>query len=318
MDLMEKNQTEIKEFLLLGFQNLQIVNHVLFVIFLLLYILTVSSNLLIIILVVMVPSLRSPMYFFLSQLSLSDILVSTNITPNMLRLLINGGRSRISVIECITQLGFHGASSGSDFLLLAVMSYDRYVAICDPLHYVSIMNLKICLQLVICSWFVAFISASVFVVLVSKLRFCGPDMFDHYFCDFGPLLELSCSEPVTVRAVFFVDCALAIPFVVFPFIFIISTYICIFITIFGISSTTGRQKAFSTCSSHLIVVTMYYGTVIAVYLAPSKGQSFNINKILSLQYTIGSPCLNPIIYSLRNQEIKKAFMKCIMSFSKVN
>uniref|UniRef100_A0A8C5M238 Olfactory receptor n=1 Tax=Leptobrachium leishanense TaxID=445787 RepID=A0A8C5M238_9ANUR len=317
MNLMEKNQTEIKEFLLLGFQNRQIINHVLFVFFLLLYILTVSSNLLIIILVVMVPSLRSPMYFFLSQLSLSDILVSTNITPNMLRLLINGG-SRISFIDCITQLGFHTASSGSDFLLLAVMSYDRYVAICDPLHYVSIMNIKICLQMVICSWFVTFILASLFVILVSKLRFCGPDMFDHYFCDFGPLLELSCSEPATVQAVFLVDFVLAIPFLVFPFIFIISTYIYIVITIFGISSTTGRQKAFSTCSSHLIVVTMYYGTVIAVYMAPSKGKSFNINKILSLQYTIGSPCLNPIIYSLRNQEIKKAFMKYVMSFSKVN
>ncbi|XP_063302617.1 olfactory receptor 6N1-like [Pelobates fuscus] len=306
------NQTEIREFLLLGFQNIQIFNRVLFVLFLLIYILTLISNLLIIILVAKVSNLKSPMYFFLSQLSLSDILLTTNITPNMLQCLITGGH-HISINGCLTQLGFHCISSGAECLLLTAMSYDRYLAICDPLHYISIMDHRCCLLMALCSWLLAFLPLTVIILLVSNLHFCGPNVFDHYFCDFGPLLEMSCSE---YTVILFVDFALATPYVLFPFLFIIFTYISICITILSISSTTGRQKAFSTCSSHLAVVSMYYGTIIAVYMAPSKGQSINVNKIMSLLYTMGTPFLNPIIYSLRNEEIKKAFVKWTSIHSK--
>uniref|UniRef100_A0A8C5M7T7 Olfactory receptor n=1 Tax=Leptobrachium leishanense TaxID=445787 RepID=A0A8C5M7T7_9ANUR len=301
----------VPNFLLLGFQNLQTFNYVLVVLFFLIYTFTVTSNLLIVVLVAMAPSLKTPMYFFFTQLSVSDILLSTNITPNMLHVLLNGG-STISVTGCITQLGVHSILTATECLFLTVMSYDRYVAICNPLHYVSIMSHKICVQMIMCSWLSAFLLILVILLLISKLRFCGHQIFDHYFCDFGPLLELSCSEQDFIFIIHLVDYALATLLAFFPFVYISFTYICIFITIFGISST---QKAFSTCSSHLIVVSMYYGTLIMVYMAPSKGHSLNFNKLLSLLYTAGTPCLNPIIYSLRNQEIKKAFMRCVMSFS---
>ncbi|KAM8972637.1 olfactory receptor 6B1-like [Pelodytes ibericus] len=183
------------------------------------------------------------------------------------------------------------------------MSYDRYLAICDPLHYTSIMDFRLRSQLVLCSWLLGLLTISVIIFLVCSLQFCGPHIIDHYFCDFAPLLELSCSDYSTVKLV---DVVLGIPFALVPFFFILFTYISIFITILGISSTVRKQKSFSNCSSHLIVVSAYYGTIVTVYMAPSKGQLFNINKVLSLLYTMGTPFFNPIIYSLRNQDIKIA------------
>ncbi|XP_063302614.1 olfactory receptor 6P1-like [Pelobates fuscus] len=296
------NYTLVTEFLLLGFQNCQIFNIMLFMLFLAIYILTLNVNLLIIVLVGNAPNLNSPMYFFLSQLSLSDILLTTNITPNLLHIIINAG-SKISFEGCITQFYFHGALNAVECLLLTVMSYDRYLAICDPLVYTSTMEPRHCLKLVLCSWFSGFMAMLIFVFLLCHLQFCGPYVIDHYFCDLGPLLELSCSDYTFLKITQF---ALAIPFALVPFLCIFSTYLKIIITIIGIASTNRKQKAFSTCSSHLIVVCMYYGILTIVYIVPSKGQSFNINKILSILYTIGIPFFNPIIYSLRNQEIRTA------------
>uniref|UniRef100_A0A8C5M7U3 Olfactory receptor n=1 Tax=Leptobrachium leishanense TaxID=445787 RepID=A0A8C5M7U3_9ANUR len=308
----EVNQTKVKEFLLTGFQNLNIFNNMLFIAFILIYVLTLSFNVMIISLVAKFQNLKSPMYFFLTHLSMTDILLTTNITPNMLHVVIKGG-STIRVSGCITQFFFYGASATTECLLLTVMSYDRYVAICSPLHYTTIMNFGHCLHLALWSWLLSCTISLIIACLIRVLVFCGPHIIDHYFCDFAPLVELSCSDSTVVEMV---DFLLSIPLVVFPLFFILFTYVAIFLTIFRIPSTSGKQKAFSTCSSHLIVVSTYYGTLITVYMVPSKGQSFNVNKLMSLLYTVGTPCLNPLIYSLRNKDIKEAFRKWTKSFSR--
>ncbi|CAH2272525.1 olfactory receptor, partial [Pelobates cultripes] len=300
-DLMEMNRTKVTEFFFLKFQSITIINPVLFAVFLIIYILTLIGNLLIILLVAKIPSLKSPMYFFLSQLSLSDILLTTNITPNLLNIILNEG-STISIAGCITQFYFHCVSAVSECLLLTVMSYDRYLAICDPLHYSSVMDPQFQLYLVVSTWSFAFSYILIYVVIFINLQFCGPNIIDHYFCDFAPLLELCCSAITVVEFISYVS---NLVLIIIPFFFILFSYISIFITIFRIPSMSGKQKAFSTCSSHLIVVSTYYGTLISVYMAPSKGHSFNINKVISLLYTMATPVFNPITYSLRNQEIKR-------------
>ncbi|XP_053319962.1 olfactory receptor 11L1-like [Spea bombifrons] len=221
------------------------------------------------------------MYFFITQLSVCDILLTTNTVPNMLHIIINGG-STISLSGCITQFYFFCVPEATECFILTVMSCDRYLAICRPLRYTSIMTFQFCLQLILISWLMSCILTLILVPQIVALQFCG-HVIDHYFCDFLPLIKLSCTKHTLVELIDFI---LAIPFATVPFFFILSTYVYIFITILGISSSTGRQKAFSTCSSHLTVVVAYYGTLISVYMAPSKVQSYNINKVLFLLYTV--------------------------------
>ncbi|KAE8620632.1 hypothetical protein XENTR_v10010391, partial [Xenopus tropicalis] len=299
------NQTSGISFLLLGFQNSQIINEFLFVPFLGIYIVTLFGNLLIIKLVITVSALRSPMYALLSQLSLADVLLSTSITPNLLWLLLNGGGT-ISATGCITQFYSYCVAAGSEFYLLTAMAYDRYLAICSPLHYASIMGFRLCLYMSLCSWGLALIFSLFLNLLTFNLQFCGPFVIDYYFCDFTPIIELSCTDYKPLQLTHII---LTIPCMLVPFCFIIYTYVSIGLAILRISSTEGRHKAFSTCSSHLIVVCTYYGTLIIVYMVPSKGHYFNINKMLSLLYTVGTPCFNPIVYSLRNNDIKVALRK---------
>ncbi|XP_053319978.1 olfactory receptor 6B1-like [Spea bombifrons] len=305
------NKTAVLEFIFLGFQNPPQINHVLFVLFLVIYIMIIVGNLLIVILVAKVQSLNAPMYFFLSQLSLSDILLTTNIVPNMLHVIFNG-RSTISITGCIVQFYFFAATVATECLLLTVMSYDRYLAICRPLHYTSIMDFDLQVKLALWSWIFSFLIVLVLVFLINDIQFCEPPFIDHYFCDLAPVVQLSCSKNSIVEKADFV---MAIPLAVVPFFFIVFTYVSIFKTIFGISSPGGTKKFFSTCSSHLIVVSTYYGTIIIVYMTPSKGQLFNINKVISLLYTMGTPFFNPIIYSFRNQEIKNALIKCLLALT---
>ncbi|XP_075433846.1 olfactory receptor 1468-like [Ascaphus truei] len=247
------------------------------------------------------------MYFFLSNLSLSDIVLITNIVPQMLQVILEEGAT-IPFTNCITQFVFSSASAGAECFLLTVMSYDRYLAICNPLHYSSIMGAKLCYTLVTLCWLIEFTLILIMAWMVCELRLCGPNVIDHFFCELGPLLELSCSDTSIVEIVAFV---LSIPVILFPFVLILLTYVYISLTILRIPSTTGKQKAFSTCSSHLAVVCMYYGTLIAKYMVPSSGRLRGLSKVLSLLYTVVTPLFNPIIYSLRNQEIRAALRKCI-------
>ncbi|XP_075434300.1 olfactory receptor 5G29-like [Ascaphus truei] len=245
------------------------------------------------------------MYFFLGHLSLCDILFITNIVPYMLHAMMEEG-SRLSVSRCIAQFHILGFSASTECFLLTVMSYDRYLAICNPLRYTTIMDQRLCLHLVSCAWLIALMLAITTFLFICKLQFCGPNVIDHFFCDLGPLLELSCTDTSTVKLQILV-CSISI--VVFPFVFITVSYVSIFLTIIRISSTTGRQKAFSTCSSHLASVCTYYGTLFVVYVVPSGGHSLSINKTLSLLYTVVTPLFNPIIYSLRNHDIRGALEK---------
>ncbi|XP_018415312.1 PREDICTED: olfactory receptor 10A7-like [Nanorana parkeri] len=285
-----------------GFQNHQILNLFLFPFFLIIYIVTICGNLLIIMLVSYSKGLHSPMYFFLTQLSVSDIMLSTDITPNMLNIVLHGQTS-ISLVSCLTQYYFFGLLEAVECFLLTVMSYDRYLAICSPLHYASIMNHMFCIKLVVISWLFSCSVALILTLSMCQLQFCGPNTIDHFLCDFYPLVQLSCSD---VSIIQMQTTLLSIPVLVVPFLVIVVSYTCIVSTILKISSNSGRVKTFSTCSSHLTVVFIFYGTLIATYMIPNGGQSHIISKTLALLYTVFTPFLNPFIYSLRNNDIKEA------------
>ncbi|KAM4749392.1 olfactory receptor 5G26-like [Rhinophrynus dorsalis] len=295
------NQTRVKYFLLLGFQGVYNFRSVLFLIVLLIYMLTITGNLMIVFLVSFSQTLNSPMYFFLSHLASCDLLLTTVISPFMMSLILTE-RKTMSFAGCFTQLYFFGSLVTAECFLLSVMSYDRYLAICNPLRYSSVMNFQRCLYLVVCAWVIGFSLALIMVLSVHGLQFCGPNIIDHFFCDLIPIMQLSCSDTSFVEKVNFI-----IGFL--PLMFIIATYIYIFPTILSISSTSGRQKAFYTCSSHLTVVSIYYGTIITAYLFLYKEQSLNITNVLSFTYTVVTPCINPVIYSLRNKDIKKVLAK---------
>ncbi|XP_077329744.1 olfactory receptor 11A1-like [Lithobates pipiens] len=302
-----KNETSATEFWLLGFQNFHNLKIPLFIIFLAIYVSILSGNLLIVALVLVSRNLNTPMYFFLSNLSSSDIILTTVVFPTMLSVLLKNGES-ITFSGCITQLYLFGSSAITECFLLTVMSYDRYLAICNPLHYLLIMDQKLQVLLVAWSWAFAFLLTMITVSQMCQLQFCGPNVIDHFFCDPTPLLELSCSDTSVIELE---NLILGLPVTLFPLGFITVTYAYILITILKITSSAGRKKAFSTCSSHLAVVCIYYGTLIMLYVIPSKGLSVNLTKVQSLLYTVVTPLFNPIIYSLRNHEIQIVIKRII-------
>ncbi|XP_056425560.1 olfactory receptor 1468-like [Hyla sarda] len=300
------NLTEVSEFFLLGFQTSQDIRISLFFFLLVVYCGTICGNLLIITLVSTSKNLHTPMYFFISQLSTSDILLSTDIVPNLFHILLNNGET-MTFIGCITQLYLFCATESYECFLLAVMSYDRYVAICNPLHYSSIMISGHCRTLSILCWLLGFFIVLTYIIKTAKLNFCGPNIIDHLFCDIIPLLELSCSDTFIIHLVLYI---MGVLIVIIPTIIIVLSYTYIVLAILRISSNTGRQKAFSTCSSHLIVVSIFFWTMFGVYVVPTKGRTLTMSKIISLLYTVLTPLVNPIIYSLRNKDISKAVQKC--------
>ncbi|KAM3924546.1 olfactory receptor 5P55-like [Leptodactylus fuscus] len=299
------NRTVVTSFFLVGFQGSQLLRNLLFLLLLVVYNLTLCGNLLIITLVSTSKILHTPMYFFISQLSISDILLTTDIVPKLFHVLLNNGAA-ITFVGCFTQFYFFCTLEGFECLLLSVMSYDRYVAICNPLRYSSIMTNHICVKLASMCWLLGSLYSFVITLTPSTLDFCGPNIIDHLFCDLVPLLELSCSDTFIVHLE--VD-IMGSPAIIIPTTIIVVSYTYIVRAVLRIPSSTGRQKAFSTCSSHLIVVSIYYGTIFSVYVLPIGGKSMFVGKILSLLYTVFTPLINPIIYSLRNQDIKKAVQK---------
>ncbi|XP_044132812.1 olfactory receptor 10A6-like [Bufo gargarizans] len=303
----KRNQSTITEFLLLGFGNLHNFKILVFTLCLIVHIMALTANALVIVLVGVTQSLHSPMYFFLSQLSLSEMLFTSNIVPNMLWLILKGG-GKVSVVRCLSQFYLLGVPTIAQCLLLAAMSFDRYAAICRPLHYNTIMTFIHQLQMIISCWLLGFTLALLIYIFLSKLKFCGLNTINHFYCDTAPVLQLSCSSTSSVELV---TALVAFPVIVSPFMFIILTYISIIQTILKIPSSTGRHKAFSTCSSHLIIVCMYYGTLSSIYIFPPRDNSINLNKGLSVLYTLVTPLFNPLIYSLRNQDIRGAIFKSI-------
>ncbi|XP_072259209.1 olfactory receptor 5P68-like [Pyxicephalus adspersus] len=296
-----------------GFHNLGKLNLLLFTLLLFIYIGTICGNLLNIALVSYSKTLHSPMYFLLSHLSISDIMLTTDIAPNMLKLVLHEQAS-ISFISCITQFYFFSFSGTSECLLLMVMAYDRYLAICSPLHYASIMNHMLSIKLILASWLLSCIVALILTLGISQLQFCGPNTIEHFYCDLYPLVQLSCSD---VSIVEMETTLLCIPVVVIPLFVIIVSYTYIVSAILKISSVSGRRKTFSTCSSHLTVVSIFYGTLSAIYVIPNEGQSEVISKILALLYTVFIPFLNPFIYSLRNKDMKAALRNICMTIAEL-
>ncbi|XP_032091908.1 olfactory receptor 2AP1-like [Thamnophis elegans] len=304
---MVRNHTTIKEFILLGFQEFSELRILFFFTFLTIYILTIMGNILVLLLIILDPHLKSPMYFFLGNLSFLEACYSSNIFPRMISALLTGNR-RISFNSCFTQLYFFGSLVSSECCLLCVMSYDRYLAICKPLHYATIMKSWTCIQLVAVSWINGFVALMVLLVLMLQLNFCNSNEIDHYFCEYFPILRLSCSDISMVQNLSFL---VASVFTFPSFLLTLTSYIYIIVAILNIPSATGRQKAFSTCSSHLIVVFVFYGSLIIVYMTPKAKIGREMQKIFSLLYTVLPPLLNPFIYSLRNKEVKDSLRKNI-------
>ncbi|OCT90808.1 hypothetical protein XELAEV_18019425mg [Xenopus laevis] len=301
------NHSMVTEIFLLGFQHLNNFKILIFSLILLIHILTIYENILVIALVTISRNLHSPMFFFLQQLSLSDLLESMVIVPILLRTVINDG-AKISLIGCIVQLYFFAVTETLQSFLLTVMSYDRYLAICNPLCYSSIMNHRFCVKLILMSWLFALSFTLVFAIYTSTQEFCKQNTINHFFCDYFPFLELSCSD---TSLAWILVITLSFPTLLIPFTVVTGSYICISHEILKIKSNIGRQKAFSTCSSHLAVVSIFYGSLIGIYVVPTRNQSQTIGKLFSFLYTVVTPFINPMIYSLRSTDMESALKNII-------
>ncbi|XP_054859828.1 uncharacterized protein LOC129346508 [Eublepharis macularius] len=299
------NQTFVSEFILQGLFIQEGHEGIIFSILLFMYLLSLLGNLLIVLLIRCdAHLLRTPMYFFLSHLSLTDVGFASSIVPVMLRNLVSQDKV-ISYGGCLSQMHFVVVFGNTGNFLLAVMAYDRYLAICLPLHYTGLMNRKRCLWMVSGCWLLAVFEATLYVSMISHLSFCASQKIPHFFCDLFPLLGLSCSDTTAMQMLLLTEGMFDI---LGPFILIVFSYARIFLTVMKIPSLSSKRKAFSTCGSHLAVVILFYGTLCWVYLLPSFG-----NKTLaSLMYTVVSPMLNPFIYSLRNNEMKSALKRLLI------
>ncbi|ELR51046.1 hypothetical protein M91_04276, partial [Bos mutus] len=322
-----ENQSSVSEFLLLGLPIRPEQQGVFFALFLGVYLTTVLGNLLILLLIRLDPRLHTPMYFFLSHLALTDVSFSSVTLPKMLMNMQTRCQA-ITYAGCISQVYCFIFFGCLDSFLLAVMAYDRYVAVCHPLHYTAIMrdelcvilvagqplhyaitmNSQRCILLVAGSWVVTTFHALVHTLLVTRLSFCGPNVIPHFFCDLVPLLKLACSSTHVNDMVLIL---VAGTLLIAPFVCILTSYFYIALAILGIDSPKGKQKAFSNCTSHLSVVSLFYTTAIGVYLCPPSSPSGGKDRVFSVMYMVVTPLLNPFIYSLRNRDIKGALGKIL-------
>ncbi|XP_037695421.1 olfactory receptor 5AK2-like [Choloepus didactylus] len=297
-----ENGTEVTEFILLGFAGQHKFWHLLFTAFLIIYVVTLVGNVGMILLIKTDSCLHTPMYFFLQHLAFVDLCYASAITPKMLQNFV-GTEKSISFIGCFVQLLVYGTFATSDCYILAAMAVDRYVAICNPLHYPVVMSRRFCIQLLVASYFMGFLNGSVNTSFAFSLTFCKSKAINHFFCDEPPILALSCSN-------IDVNILLLTVFVGFNLmstvLVVIISYIYILAAILKISSIAGRRKAFSTCASHLIAVTIFYGTLSYMYLHHGTSGSQEQEKVASVFYGIMIPMLNPLIYSLRNQDVREA------------
>ncbi|XP_063158320.1 olfactory receptor 5V1-like [Candoia aspera] len=302
-----ENQTMTMEFIFLGLSSNPEVQMILFFVILIIYTITVLGNFLIILIIRTDCGFHTPMFFFLSHLAFVDICYSTVTVPKMLANYI-ANRKTISLVGCIVQIFSFIHFACVDFSLLSVMAYDRYVAICNPLHYSIIMKKEMCIQLVGGSWIMGFLDALINSLPLKHLKFCWVPSINHYTCELPLVLSLSCSNTFTNYMLLFGS---SIIFAFTPFFVIVVSYIYIISSILRIHSAKGRSKAFSTCSSHLIVVCMFLFSAFSRYLKPSSTSPTDLEKVVSIQYTVLTPMFNPIIYSLKNKNIKMVIRKKI-------
>ncbi|NP_999992.1 olfactory receptor Olr1376 [Rattus norvegicus] len=301
------NQSSVSEFLLLGLSRQPQQQQLLFLLFLTMYLATVLGNLLIILAISTDSRLHTPMYFFLSNLSFVDVCFSSTTVPKVLANHILRVQT-ISFSGCLTQMYFLFMFVDLDNFLLAVMAYDRYVAICHPLNYTTKMTHKLCVLMVAGSWVTANLNILLPTLLIAQLSFCGDNIIPHFFCDVTPLLKLSCSDTHLNELLILTEGAVIM---VTPFVCILISYIHITCAVLRVSSPRGGWKAFSTCGSHLAVVCLFYGTIIAVYFNPSSAHSPEKDTAATVLYTVVTPMLNPLIYSLRNRDLKAALQKFV-------
>ncbi|CAO2595415.1 Putative olfactory receptor 2W6 [Lemmus lemmus] len=301
------NESISEEFILLGFSDRPWLELPLFVVFLVSYILTIFGNMTIILVSRLDSKLHTPMYFFLTNLSLLDLCYTTSTVPQML-INICSSRKVISYGGCVVQLFIFLALGCTECFLLAVMAYDRYAAVCKPLHYTVIMHPRLCGQLASVAWLSGFGNSLIMAPQTLMLPRCGHRRVDHFLCEMPALIGMACVDTMALEALAF---ALAIFIILVPLILILISYGYIARAVLRIKSAAGRKKAFNTCSSHLIVVSLFYGTIIYMYLQPANTYSQDQGKFLTLFYTIVTPSVNPLIYTLRNKDVKEAIKKVL-------
>ncbi|NXR29072.1 OR6B1 protein, partial [Cinclus mexicanus] len=307
--MVPENVTHIHEFILVGFPATPELQPLLFVIFLAVYLLTVAENLVIIVLIITNPQLHKPMYFFLGHLAFLEACYISVTVPKLLVSLVVRNKG-ISFLGCMAQLYFFIALVCTECSLLAAMALDRCVAIRSPLHYPLTMSHRACRQLATGSWLLGFLISVLKVFFIARLSFCGPRVINHFFCDISPLLNLSCAERRLAETVDFISALLML---LIPLSVIIISYSCIISTILLMPKAQNRKKAFSTCASHLAVVIIFFSATLFMYARPRSIRSWDLNKLVSIIYTIITPMLNPLIYCLRNQEVKDTLLKVLCS-----
>ncbi|XP_015673244.2 olfactory receptor 1052-like [Protobothrops mucrosquamatus] len=295
--------TPVTEFILMGLTEDSQLQLILFGTFSAVYAITLVGNLSMIILIRISPSLHTPMYFFLTGLSFLDICYTSSVTPKFLSNLLKEKKS-ISYGGCLTQFYFYALFATTECYLLAVMAYDRYVAICSPLLYLMIMSQRKCVQLITISCFAGIINSFIHTMAASRLSFCGPNIIKTFYCEGPPLYALSCSDTSLNYLLIFI-------FVGFNLLTtsltVLTSYTYILVTILKLHSAASRRKAFSTCTSHLMVITIFYGCLSFMYTRPSSRQNYHLDQMASVFYVVVTPMLNPFIYSMRNQEVRGAF-----------
>ncbi|XP_025783795.1 olfactory receptor 1030 isoform X1 [Puma concolor] len=303
--MVKGNSTSVTEFVLLGLTDRPELQPILFVLFLVIYLITVGGNLGMLVLIRIDSRLHTPMYFFLASLSGLDLCYSTNVTPKMLVNFLSEKKT-ISYAACLTQCYFFIAMVITEYYMLAVMAYDRYVAICNPLLYSSKMSRGVCIRLIAGPYVYGFLSGLMETMWTYRLTFCDSNIINHFYCADPPLIQLSCSDTFIKETSMFVVAGFNLSN---SLLIIVISYIFILTAILRMHSAEGRHKAFSTCGSHLVAVTVFYGTLFCMYVRPPTDKSVEQSKIIAVFYTFVSPMLNPIIYSLRNKNVKQAFWK---------
>ncbi|KAM5184278.1 olfactory receptor 5B12-like [Callospermophilus lateralis] len=302
-----ENISEVTEFILVGLTDALQLQVPLFMVFTLIYLITLVGNLGMILLILLDSHLHTPMYFLLSHLSLVDCVYSSAVTPKVMAGLLTGDKN-ISYNACAAQMFFFAGFVTVESFLLASMALDRHAAVCKPLHYTTTMTSAVCVLMVSASYACGLLQASVHVAFTFHLSFCRSNVINHFFCDIPPLLALSCSNIYPNEIVLFVLAAFNI---FFTLLVILSSYLFILVAILRMHSSEGQKKAFSTCGSHLTAVSIFYGTIAFMYLQPNSRHSMDTDKIASVFYTMIIPMLNPLVYSVRNKEVNSAFRKAV-------